>query len=192
MQTEFELKFLNISPDEIRQKCSAIWASCVIPLRRMQRYVFAHPHNANAYIRIRQEWNKVTTSYKEHDDANTIESVKEVETEIDNLEAMRTIYKACGLREKAIQETYRENRKYEDVDISIDRRPWLNPFIEIEWKDKDSVERVSILLWFSPEEWLWGTVSDIYHKELWIPHHIINEMPIITFDNAPQRYTLQQ
>jgi hypothetical protein len=38
-------------------------------------------------------------------------------------------------------------------------------------------------------EQIGGTVSDIYNRELGIPHDVINEMPIITFDNPPGRYT---
>lgn len=187
LYTEFEIKFLDINPDEIRKKLSGIWAICSIPLRRMQRFVFAHPTNPNAYLRIRQEWTKITTTYKEHDENLTIDSVREIEVIIDNAEAMRAIYKACGLQEKAIQETYRENRSYENIDISIDRRPWLRPFIEIEWPNAACIETVAKLLWFSMEDAIYGTVSDIYHKELSIPHDIINTTPTITFDNPPTK-----
>lgn len=187
LYTEFEIKFLDMNPDEIRKKLSDIWAICSIPLRRMQRFVFAHPTNPNAYLRIRQEWTKITTTYKEHDENQTIDSVREIEVIIDNAEAMRAIYKACGLQEKAIQETYRENRTYENIDISIDRRPWLKPFIEIEWSNATCIETVAKLLWFSMEDAIYGTVSDIYHKELGIPHDIINTTPAITFENPPTK-----
>ena len=185
LYTEFEIKFLDINPDDIRKRLQEIWATCNIPLRRMQRYVFAHPTNSQAYLRVRQEWTKITTTYKEHDDNKTIDSVKEIEVIIDNAEAMRNIYKACGLEEKAIQETYRENRIYENVDISIDRRPWLKPFIEIEWASAVSVETVAWLLGFTIDTGIYGTVSDIYYKELGIPHDIINNTPTITFENPP-------
>lgn len=187
LYTEFEIKFLDINPDEIRKKLSDIWAICSIPLRRMQRFVFAHPTNPNAYLRIRQEWTKITTTYKEHDENQTIDSVREIEVIIDNAEAMRAIYKACGLQEKAIQETYRENRTYENTDISIDRRPWLRPFIEIEGPNAAYIETVAKLLWFSMEDAIYGTVSDIYHKELGIPHDVINTTPTITFENPPTK-----
>jgi adenylate cyclase class IV len=52
----------------------------------MQRFVFAHPTKKNAYIRIRQEGNKITTSYKEHDEHQAIDSVKEIEVTIDSAE----------------------------------------------------------------------------------------------------------
>jgi adenylate cyclase, class 2 len=92
MQIEYEIKFLDIDPDTIRTRLQSIGAICTIPLRRMQRYVFAHPTKKNAYIRIRQEGNKATTSYKEHDDNNAIDSVKEIEVTIDNVDAMRSMY----------------------------------------------------------------------------------------------------
>lgn len=187
MQIEYEIKFLEIDPDYIRQKIQSIWWICTIPLRRMQRYVFAHPNKKNAYIRIRQEWNKITTSYKEHDENKAIDSVKEIEVTIDNAEALRRIYIECGLREKAIQETYRETWEYENIVITIDRRPWLKPFIEIEWPNQISVEKIVEKMGLHIKDGLWWTVSDIYNQELWIPHEIINETAIITFDNPPQK-----
>lgn len=87
-------------------------------------------------MRIRQEGEKITTTYKQHDDNKAIDSVQEIEVIISDAESMRQIYIACGLREKAYQETERENRAYqngdEEIDISIDTRPGLEPFIEIE------------------------------------------------------------
>lgn len=188
MHIEYEIKFLGINPDTIRQRLQGIWSVCTIPLRRMQRYVFAHPSKKNAYIRIRQEWNKITTSYKEHDHQQAIDSVKEIEVTIDNAEALRRIYIECWLREKAIQETYRETWEYENIVITIDRWPGLNPFIEIEWPNQHSVEEIVEQLWLDIKLGLWWTVSDIYNQELWIPHDIINETAIITFDNPPQRW----
>lgn len=180
---------MDIDPDVIRQKLQSIGAICTIPLRRMQRYVFAHPTKLNAYIRIRQEGNKATTSYKEHDDKQAIDSVKEIEVTIDNVDAMRNMYIAFGLREKAIQETYRETWEIQWVVITIDRRPGLKPFIEIEWPDQTSVEKIINDIGLDIHNGLWGTVSDIYFQELWIPHEVINETAIITFDNPPLKYT---
>lgn len=188
MQIEYEIKFLEVDPDSIRQKLQSLWGVCIIPLRRMHRYVFAHPTKKNAYIRIRQEWDKITTSYKEHDEHQAIDSVKEIEVIIDNAEWLRRIYIECWLREKAIQETYRETWEYKNTIITIDRRPWLRPFIEIEWPDQVSVENIVEYIWLDIKKGLWWTVSDIYNKELWIPHEIINETSIITFDNPPQKW----
>lgn len=189
MQIEYEIKFLQINPDDIRKHLQSIGWICRVPLRRMLRYVFAHPHKKNAYIRIRQEWNKVTTSYKEHDQNKAIDSVKEIEVVIDNAEALRRIYIECGLREKAIQETYRETREYKNTIITIDRWPWLKPFIEIEWPDQISVEKIVVAIWLNIKDGLWGTVSDIYNQELWIPHEVINETSVITFDTPPKAWS---
>ena len=185
MHIEYEIKFTGIDPDAIRQWLSSIGATCSIPLRRMYRYVFAHPTNSNAYIRIRQEGDKITTSYKEDDGKKWIDSVKEIEVTIDNAEGMRHMYSAFWLREKAIQETYRETWNHNDVVVTIDRRPGLKPFIEIEWLWQEAVEKTIAALGLVSSDGIYGTVSDLYHAELWIPHAIINETAIITFDNPP-------
>jgi adenylate cyclase, class 2 len=189
MHIEYEIKVLGIEPEAIRETLEKEWAQCLQPLRRMQRYAFAHPTNKNAYIRIRQEGDKCTTTYKEHDDNQAVDSVYEIDVVIDNPEGMRNIYLKCGLREKAFQETYRESWVLDGVDVTIDRWPGLRPFIEVEGHDAASVNRIITRLWLDDMEQIWGTVSDVYHRELNIPHDIINEMPIITFDNPPVRYT---
>jgi adenylate cyclase, class 2 len=155
----------------------------------MIRYVFAHPTNSKAYIRVRQEGDKVTTSYKEDDAKQWISSVREIELTIDNAEAMRQLYLALGLREKAFQETYRETWAHSDVIITIDRWPGLKPFIEVEWPNQESVMSTVHALGLTVEDGLFGTVSDIYHKELWIPHKVINETAIITFDAPPKPWS---
>ena len=108
--------------------------------------------------------------------------------EIDNAEHMRKLYIACWLREKAIQETYRETRVRNDITTTIDRRPGLKPFIEVEWPSESSVELFLQKIGLDKKEWLFGTVSDVYHYELGIPLDVINETAIITFDNPPSSY----
>lgn len=154
----------------------------------MYRYVFAHPTKSNAYIRIRQEWNKITSSYKEDNESQWIDSVKEIEVTVDNAEALRQMYLAFGLREKAVQETYRETWLHNNVIVTIDRRPGLKPFIEIEWPSQDDVEATVRSLWLTVDDGVYGTVSDIYNKELGIPHAVINETAVITFDQPPQAW----
>jgi predicted adenylyl cyclase CyaB len=185
MQIEYEVKFREINPDEVRQKLQINGWICTIPLRRMQKYVFAHPSKKNAYIRIRQEWHKTTTSYKEEWLNNTIDSVQEIEVTIDNAAAMRQFFLQIWLREKAIQESYRETWEIDWNVVTIDRRPWLKPFIEVEWPDAKSVENCSEKLWYSMDDAIFWTVSDIYFIELWIPKEKINETNVITFDSPP-------
>ncbi len=190
MHIEYEIKVLGIDLESVRKDLTNLGATCIKPLRRMKRYAFAHPTKKNAFVRIRQEWGICTATYKEHDTNNAIDSVQEIEVIVSDLEHMRQIFTQCGLREKAYQETYRENRSFGDgVDISIDRRPGLRPFLEVEWPDQLSVEQTIEKLWLWEEETIGGTVSNIYLRELGIPLDIINEMPIITFDNPPARYT---
>jgi len=186
MEIEYEIKFLDIDPDETRKSLRRMGANCTIPLRRMQRYVFAHPTKINAYIRIRQEWNKTTTSYKEHSDERTISCVEEIEVTVDSAEGLRQIYTKCWLKEKAIQETYRETRQYNNTTITIDRRPGLAPFLEIEWSNEISVIETIEALSLEKSNGVYGTVSNIYNKVLGIPLEIINNTPLITFENPPQ------
>lgn len=59
-------------------------------------------------IRVRDEWNKITCTYKEIRNWKLdITSVKELETEISNYDAMVGIFRNLWLKQKAFQESYR-------------------------------------------------------------------------------------
>lgn len=157
----------------------------------MRRVVFSHPLDKNSYLRVRDEWAKITTTFKKIIPWElNIESVQEIECEVSNFNSMKDIYLAMWLNQKAYQETYREVWQIEDeIEFMIDEWPWLYPFIEIEWSSKEIVQKYTELLGFNYIEGIFGAVDQIYLKELGIPCDILNEQtPIITFDNPPKNY----
>jgi adenylate cyclase class 2 len=153
------------------------------------RVAFRHPTNPNnAYIRVRDEGSCITCSYKEVDKTKTIDQVKEIEFDVSNFDACVLFLKCIGLQQKAFQETYRETRKWRNLQITIDEWPWLKPFIEIEWASSEEVEEAIQALWYSIDDAIFGAVDEIYLIELWIPTNIINNTEVITFDNPPQQF----
>lgn len=186
METEFEVVFTSIDKNEMREKIKKLSWICVKEERIMKRVIFEK--SKNFYARIRDEWDKITCTYKEISEWKLdIHSVKEIETEIWDFDIMKSIFEKMWLKQKAYQETKREIWEINwEVELMIDTWPWLNPFIEIEWKDEEIVEKYSKLLWFNYIEWLFWTVDEIYLKELWIDKETINKMPEITFENIPK------
>lgn len=72
MQTEIEAKWLNIDIDLMRNKLEKNGAQLVHPERQMRRCTFDFPdkklHQVNGWVRVRDEGDKVTLSYKQLND----------------------------------------------------------------------------------------------------------------------------
>lgn len=85
-----EAILLHVQPDTIRQKLTALGATCVIPLRRIQRYIFSHPTLPLDYVCIQYESGKISTYYKD-----VGQLLEKIEVVIDALEPMKSIYEKC-------------------------------------------------------------------------------------------------
>lgn len=191
MHTEFEITFTGIDRTALIEKIQSLGGICTKPHTLMRRVVFAHPTDTCSYLRVRDEWWSITTTYKHIPSwPLSIESVQEIECEVSSFDSMRDIYLSMWLKQKAYQETYREIWSIGDeIECMIDEWPGLSPFVEIEWMDESTVRRYTEMLGFDYSDGLFGAVDQIYLRELGIPCHILNEQtPIITFDHPPQKY----
>lgn len=134
MQTEFEATILDIEIQQVREKLKKVEAELVLPERLMRRYIFA-PHNEKdlkgTWVRVRDESDKVTMSLKKVE-GNKIEDQKEICLTIDSFDEGYEFLKSIGLKQKAYQETKRELWTLNEVEITIDTWPGLEPFLEIE------------------------------------------------------------
>lgn len=190
LRTEFEVKFTDIDLDDIRKKIKDLGWHCVQDRTLMKRMVFHNPLNKNSYLRLRDEWTRVTCTYKEISDWDlNISSVSEIETEVCSFQAMLDIFNKLWIKQKAFQETWREVWSVDnEIQIMIDERPWIQPFIEIEWFSDTIVEEYATKLWLNMKDWIFGTVDQLYKKELWIPENIINNLQLISFKNPPKSF----
>ncbi len=190
MKIEFEIVFTWVDHNEMREKILELNWKCVLEKTLMKRVVFDNPVIEEwSYVRVRDEWWKITCTYKEvSDDVSSIDAVKELETVIQDFDVMVDIFTRLWLKKKAYQETYREAWKINnEVEIMLDIWPWLKPFIEIEWENEEVVKKYSKILWFEYSEWLFGAVDQVYLKELWMNPDVINSLAEITFDNIPKK-----
>lgn len=189
MRTEFEITFPNIKKQEIRKKIKSLWGICTKEKTLMRRTIFEWPLDPVwTYVRVRDEGDKVTCTYKNVAKWKLdVNSVKEIETEVKDFDAMKGILENIGLKTKAYQETYREVWQINDeVEFMIDVWPGLNPYIEIEGASEEIIKKYAKLLGFDYEKWFFGTVDQIYQLELGIAPEIINNLELITFENPPQ------
>jgi len=146
MQTEIELRILDIDVQKFQSKLTSLgavflWESF------MKRFVYDFtPIQANSWIRLRDTWKKTTLTIKEIQN-DSITWTKELETIVEDFDTTHAILKRLGYTERSYQENRRLSYSLWDVAIEIDFRPHLLPYIEIEWKSIQDVEKTVTLIW---------------------------------------------
>lgn len=192
MQAEIEAKFLNIDPAKDRAKLRSLRAKLIHAERLMRRSNFDYPdhrldNERMAWVRVRDEGDKVTTSYKQYDD-NTIDGVKEIDVEINSFESMKAIYEAIGLVQRNYQETKREKWELDGVEIVIDTWPWLPCYVEIEGPDEARVKAVAAKLGFDWSKAEHRTADLIYELYYQVTDKEVNTLSELKFEkNCPWR-----
>ncbi|MFH1968486.1 MAG: CYTH domain-containing protein [bacterium] len=185
MAIEYEATFLDINKDEMRETLEKAGAKLVKPEFMQKRVVFNLPagHNKeHVWLRVRDEQDKITMSYKETG-TKKIEDQKEISLVINDFESGAEFLKLIGCERKAYQETKREIWELDDVEICIDTWPFLEPFVEVEGKSEKEVKAVSEKLGFDYSKALFCATTQIYSKKYNIPFEVINNgIPKITFD----------
>ncbi|MFA5053422.1 MAG: CYTH domain-containing protein [Parcubacteria group bacterium] len=185
MNTEYEATFANIDRDNIRRKLSEIGALLIRPDFMQKRVVLHLPSGheiKGAWMRVRDEGDKTTMSLKIVD-GGSIEDQKEICLKIDDFKSAVELLKLIGCEEKAFQESRREFWKLEDVEITIDEWPFLEPFVEIEGPSEKKVREVSDRLGFDWNKAKFCAVGTLYAEKYSMSEDVINnETPRITFD----------
>jgi adenylate cyclase class 2 len=165
MQTEIEAKFLNVDHDEIREKLKTLGAVCEQPMRMMRRVMLDHADkryqksNQAERLRIRDEGDKVTVTYKASNDTNY---VYELEIIVNSFEEALSLFEALGFIRYSFQESKRETWHYKNVEVVLDEWPWLNPYIEIEGLKEEYIKGVAAELGFVWENAGFGSVDTAY------------------------------
>lgn len=173
MQTECEVKLLDISPTEIKEKLLALGAVCVQERTFMKRVVFDHPAWGKKYFRVRDEWGQVTITAKDVSGTG-INMVQELETTVGSFDTMVAILERWWFAYKSYQETRRELWEKDDLQFMLDERPGLAPFVEIEWPDEQTVRAWVQELWYSRDEVVFGAVDEVYHRVYGVSREVIN------------------
>ncbi|KKS70397.1 MAG: hypothetical protein UV41_C0024G0001, partial [Candidatus Daviesbacteria bacterium GW2011_GWA2_42_7] len=142
MDIEFEATFTNIDKDKIRKILTSIGAKLVRSEYLQRRIVLSLPKGheiKGGWLRVRDEGDKVTLTLKVVD-GDQIENQKEVYLKIDDFEKAEQLLDLIGCKKRAYQESKRELWQLGDVEITIDEWPFLEPYLEIEGKSKESVK----------------------------------------------------
>lgn len=188
METEVEAKWLDIDVEELRKKLLAVGAELVFPKRLFTRKVYDYSDKAlskkGAWVRVRDEGDKITMSYKQLDD-RSLHGTKEVNVIVNNFEAACSMLEALGLTSYAYQETKRESWKLDDAEIEIDTWPWIPTFVEIEAKSEESVKNAAKKLELNFADALFGSSEPAYMAVYDVTEEEVSSWPEIRFSKVP-------
>lgn len=166
MKNEIEAKFLDVDFDALRARLRAAGAVCEKPMRLMRRVMFNNPEMKvrHSWVRVRDEGDKVTAAYKQIDEPSA-NGVFEVETRVEDFDAMVQIFKQIGIGGGSFQESKRETWRLNSVEIMLDEWPWLKPYIEIEGKSEAAIRAAAEELGFDYAHAKFGNVMAAYRAQ---------------------------
>lgn len=176
MNIEYEATFINVNKDEVRARLKKAGATLVKPDFLMKRVVFELPvgHEIpGGWLRVRDEGDKISMSLKVVD-GDKIENQKEIYLKIDNFDEGIKFLETIGAKQKAFQESRRELWTLDNVEITIDEWPYLEPYVEIEGKSEEEIKDVSKKLDFDYTQALFCSVDTLYNKKYGVPFEVIN------------------
>ncbi len=162
METEFEVRILDIDVEQIKNKLEEVGAKKHLE-RSMRRYVYDINDNKDTWIRLRDNGQTITLTIKEiHHDG--IDGTKETEIEVDDFEKTNLLLNKLSFLPKAYQENKRISYKLNNVEIEIDFWPKIPPYLEIEAKSTEEIEKTVKLLGFKMNQTTSIGVKKVYQK----------------------------
>lgn len=166
MKTEIEVKFIDVDIDAVRKALESAGATLHTPMRLMRRAIIEPPEleEKNAFIRIRDEGDRHTVTYKQFDEVS-LTGAKEIELEISDFSAMIALFEQVSLPAKSFQESRRETWQYGEVEVVIDEWPHLRPYIEIEGASEHAVRDAASNLGFDWATAVFGKVTEVYQRQ---------------------------
>lgn len=146
MDKEIEIRFINLSREEIEKKLLAIGAARSGEFF-FQEWIFAYPEWAkdNRRLRVRTDGKDTWLTYK----ANAtweIDSTEEIETTVSSAGGISKIVKAIGVPCLRYQEKKRIRYKLNDIVFELDFWPKIPMVFEIEAPSVEKVKEGAKLL----------------------------------------------
>lgn len=98
------------------------------------------------------------------DNKSNIQQMQETEIEVNSFEETNELLEKLGFSYRSYQEKRRKKYVLNEHEIDIDTWPKLSPYIEIEGKDKNDIEKILKILDYSFSDTISCTVDEIYKK----------------------------
>jgi len=188
MQTEIEAKWLNINLATMRKQLLDIGAELIIKERLMVRKVYDYPDKSlekiGGWIRVRDEGDKITLSYKQLND-RTVHGTKEVTVVVDDFETACSFLDSIGMKSNSFQETKRESWKIGSTEIELDTWPWIPSFVEIEAESEEELKSAARKLGLDYSNALHGSVETAYQAVYDVSEEEIDNWEEVRFVEVP-------
>ncbi len=165
MNKEIEVKFIDIDIDAVRELLARSGAVCEEPMRLMRRALIETDDMKpiDAFVRLRDEGNRVTLTYKQHL-KDSVHAANEIETTVGDFDTTKALFEAMGYEFVTYQESRRETWRLNDVEVVIDEWPWMPPYIEIEGTSEEAVREAADTLGFDWKDAVFGGADVIYQS----------------------------
>jgi len=162
----FEAKFLEIDKNAVRERLRELGATLAFPERLFTRTTFNNPklQIRNAWVRVRDEGDKVTMAFKIVSNESEITGTREVQLEVDSAQKAKAFLEQLDLKPRNFQENKREEWRLGNVIFDIDTWPLIPPYLEIEAKNEAAVRNWSKKLGFDYSKAIFGSVDIVYSK----------------------------
>jgi adenylate cyclase class 2 len=161
MDSEYEVRVLDINVDEFTKKIESLGASFINNFNQ-KRYVYDfNPVIKGKWIRLRTDGFKTTLAIKEYRDTS-IGGTKELEVEVSDMEKTNLILEELGYKVRSVQENKRTRYMLDDVEIDIDTWPHLNTYVEFEGSSKEKVIELLNKLYIDLDTTTTMDAQDIY------------------------------
>ncbi len=189
---EIEVKFLNIVLPEVQKKLAELGAVCK-GSHHSKRKLLDFPglplNERNAWVRLRDEGEKITLAYKERQGVKEFlhdEGMKEIEIIVSDFDVTNNFLAAIGMIEKRHEENMRERWVLNEVVFDIDSWPLLPTYIEIEGPTIEKVKEAANMLGFVWDEHIVCSPKDVYK------HYgfDLGEYSVLTFDRQIKKESL--
>ncbi len=167
---EIEVKFLNVNPEELQAKLAAIGAQKVGDYFYRRR-VFDYPDwrldKAGSWLRLRDEGEKITLSFKQRlgmaqTETGNDAGMDETEIVVSDFDTTAELILKLGLIEKHYAENKRTRWEKDGVQFDIDTYPELEPYLEVEAPSWEKIDEAIAWLGFNPADKKIFSANQIY------------------------------
>ena len=142
---------------------------------QLKEFINNYKSTPNKWIRLRKtiekkenkEIKEKTTLTIKHilrENKSNIQQMQETEIEVSSFEETNELLEKLGFSYRSYQEKRREKYILNEHEIDIDTWPKLSPYVEIEGKDKNDIEKILNILGYSFNDTISCTVDEIYKK----------------------------
>ena len=187
---EIEVKFLDINVGDIEDKLKGLGATKVFDFLYKRR-VFDHKDKSlesnNSWLRLRDEGDKVTLTYKRRfgvgEDRLKDEGMHEVEINVNDFDKTAQLIQSIGMVEKFYEENRRIKYILDGVEFCIDTWPLIPTYLEIEGATWDAVKKAAQDLNLNWDDHIKCSTMQIYE------HYGMdeNDYSVLTFESQTKK-----